>query len=1376
MKKYRILSVVLAASLAVHALPVCDVLAAPDSATTDTETVNKNKDDVVADAGAAEEVISIETIEINSVEDFLAFADNCHLDSWSANKIVTLQQDIDLSGIDFEMIPVFAGTFDGGGHTISGFHPSEQGYIVGLFRYIAEGGAIKNLTLNGNITAVNEKECVGSICGVNYGTIKNCSFHGIVSGKNTVGGIAGINEVSGCITNCQSNARITGYYSTGGIAGSNHGIITFCNNHSGINNDSDWVEEDDEMGTGLFFSFQTSGDEVELYSGVDTGGIAGYSDGLIERCNNYGIVGYEHTGYNIGGIVGRQAGVLLLCTNNSEVYGRKDVGGIVGQMEPDIEVDEAQSLRNAINKLHDLIEKTLDDMHDGKNTFKSDFDSLSLYGDAALTSGDALVGQMTDFVDDNVEQIQLFTDRIDHVMDMLPDIMDNVAASGEAFDRMNKVIDQLADDLNFMDSLDDSAYNGTDYNRITMLSTVGGYLFSNSLNPSAGDKVTITVTPDSGYVLDRPLSIVEANGTFVSYSDDDTESDGSGQYTFAMPSSNVQVTAYFRHQDDSGVSYSVDNTYQRYVTNDASMEDGPSDEVKATGSGDGDGDTSNAGEGDEGTSDNGEGDVGTSDDEMDDPQNDMTDDEFDAAPYSDSNSDTQIILHSNLSGSASYRINDDIVTLTVRPDTAYTLNSAPVVADSTGETLPVKRLQNGSYQYTFDISGASLPVRAEISFSKLNKSAAIDNSADNIQASIRDLQQSSEYVDSCLHHIDDIMSGRDWDGLEDYEKEEVIEEIVTLYGYMGQMSSSASSILSSFSTMYNVLTPYVQDAAKDAAEDIDQATDEIQSMINSLKEAGRGIRGIINYINAQPDIRFSTLGSTFDANREDLHTQLVGISDSLKNLSDNASAYSDIVNDDLKAVNDQLNVVFNLLADQFTNSSETSVEELYEEVDEDDIESIITGRTDSCINNGIVKGDINIGGIAGSMSIDEEDPEDNAAGSVNYQVGRRFITKCIINDSVNRGYVTAKKDGAGGIVGYMRHGIVIDCEGYGSVESIEGDYVGGIAGESLTVIRSCYALCSVSGGREIGGIAGYANTLEDCYAIVSTEASAGRAGAIAGQISINTDGHVSGNYYVGDDIYGIDNISYANMAEPITYAELLTVENLPTDFWHLKVTYRIEDTYLGTQEVKFGESLANLNYPEIPAKEGYYGIWPDLSDQVMTCNLLIDGSYINTVTVVESAEKSSERTGDWQKPYALVEQTFTEDTVLNATLSTQNPPQEADGKDYVIYDILLENGDIKDTETFAIRLLNPYGDNVSVWGYLNGSWSELDSKIRGQYLQVTMTGPKESFCIIDNRSNVLLIVVAVITGVTVLALIIFLLQKLKRRIAGHVTEKQLIHK
>ena len=316
------------------------------------------------------------------------------------------------------------------------------------------------------------------------------------------------------------------------------------------------------------------------------------------------------------------------------------------------------------------------------------------------------------------------------------------------------------------------------------------------------------------------------------------------------------------------------------------------------------------------------------------------------------------------------------------------------------------------------------------------------------------MTQASNQVQKSINHIKSIVqkpdgSYKSWETLTNAEQEAIVTEVLNLVESLGAMSTSASAILSSLTTIYNILAPYTSDAAKAARNDLEKATNQIQDMLDALRSANNGVKGIVNYMNAQPDVRFSQLGEAFDLSKENFHNQLKGLSNSIKSLSDNAVSYSDRINDDLRAVNDQLNVVFNLLADRMVDMENLSIEELYEDVDDDKIDTITTGRTDACTNKGIIKGDINVGGIAGAMSIDEEDPEDSAAGTMDYKIGRRFIMKCLVTDSVNEGYITAKKNGAGGICGYMNHGIIVDSEGYGSVESTEGDYVGGICGESF---------------------------------------------------------------------------------------------------------------------------------------------------------------------------------------------------------------------------------------------------------------------------------------------------------------------------------------
>ncbi|HBA69363.1 MAG TPA: hypothetical protein DCZ40_08405, partial [Lachnospiraceae bacterium] len=523
----------------------CNMLPMQNLRAEELDKNEKQEEETEEKENTAEEEAIQEIIEIDTLDDFLKFADNCSIDSWSSNKKFVLNTDIDLENVAFESIPVFTGTFDGQEHTISGFRYNGDGYVAGLFRYIEKDGLVENLKLKGEIIASDEKECIGSLCGVNYGTIQKCSFQGSVSGRTTVGGLAGVNEGTGTIRNCMVGGRVTGYYSTGGLAGKNHGVLSSCINRACINNDSEWVEEDDEMGMGLFLSINISGSGTELFSGVDTGGIAGHSDGMITGCVNYGKIGYEHTGYNIGGIAGRQSGVVSLCTNTGEVYGRKDVGGIIGQMEPYIEVDEATSLRNAVNRLHDLIEKTIDDMEEGKDAIKGDLDELTVYSDGAADAGDALAGQIADFADANLDQVQSMADRLGHVMEMLPSVFDDVYDAEDNFSSANKALMLITDDLKEIGDVG-GEYVETDYNRLTLLSTVGGNILSIQHYPEAGETVHIMVEPDKGYMLNG-IRVIDTDGNPVN-----TEKKGDRDYTFTMPEPNVKVEAYFSYQSENG--------------------------------------------------------------------------------------------------------------------------------------------------------------------------------------------------------------------------------------------------------------------------------------------------------------------------------------------------------------------------------------------------------------------------------------------------------------------------------------------------------------------------------------------------------------------------------------------------------------------------------------------------------------------------------------------------------------------------------------------------------------------------------------------------------------------------------------------------------
>ena len=338
-------------------------------------------------------------LEISTEEELRELAENCILDSWSRDKKVVLTADIELTGTEPLCIPVFAGIFDGNDHSITGLKLTEMGSAVGLFRYVQEGARVQNLTVRGEIAPEGSQDQAGGIVGVNYGRISNCSFAGKISGNGEIGGIAGVNEETGEIRGCKNSAAITGNHSAGGITGNNKGILNNCTNSGTVNTSGTEVTYglDDFTAENLEQINSTS----NVAAHTDTGGIAGISSGKIYYCSNEGTIGYQHVGYNTGGIVGRlHQGYLQNCTNSGYVLGRKDVGGIVGQMEPFLEVqylsDKLSQLDRETDKFIDLMDAAYDDFSANADETTAIMKDISLYLQNANDAGKLLNTTATD--------------------------------------------------------------------------------------------------------------------------------------------------------------------------------------------------------------------------------------------------------------------------------------------------------------------------------------------------------------------------------------------------------------------------------------------------------------------------------------------------------------------------------------------------------------------------------------------------------------------------------------------------------------------------------------------------------------------------------------------------------------------------------------------------------------------------------------------------------------------------------------------------------------------------------------------------------------------------------------------------------------------
>lgn len=276
-------------------------------------------------------------INITTAEEFLAFSENCRLDSFSAGKTVFLDADIDLTGLNFSGIPIFSGTFHGNGHRISGLCITDAGSRRGLFRILTESAFVQELTVEGNVTPSGSSSYIGGIAGMNAGTVLSCSFNGTVGGMDSVGGIVGCNSITGILENCSASGMIHGTHFIGGIAGENTGVVRGCENRADINTT---VSQNSVAMEDITLDSLMNSESVITVT--DIGGICGTGTGVIRDCKNLGSVGYPQIGYNVGGIAGRYSGYIYHCINEGNIDGRKEVGGIAGQLEPAVSMTFAQ--------------------------------------------------------------------------------------------------------------------------------------------------------------------------------------------------------------------------------------------------------------------------------------------------------------------------------------------------------------------------------------------------------------------------------------------------------------------------------------------------------------------------------------------------------------------------------------------------------------------------------------------------------------------------------------------------------------------------------------------------------------------------------------------------------------------------------------------------------------------------------------------------------------------------------------------------------------------------------------------------------------------------------------------------------------------------
>lgn len=284
----------------------------------------------------------LEPYEINTQADFDNFKAKAAAGATFEGKYIELNTDVTLDDVMNKTANTqFAGVFDGNNHVIT--LDIEGADHVAAFGYLAAAGEIKNVVLEGTVSATAAK--AGGLVATCYGVVRDCENRAtITSTSDEVGGLVGYLCIDGTIYNSKNTATITGNNRVGGVVGYAGGgsVVDNCENTGNITGKASiggvlGIASKTGEVTNNKNSGNIKGNVTKFTSNTGVGGIIGSAvEGDKQYCKiseniNNGKV--ENDGVCTGGIVGIVRGTWVFnnCTNNGEIIGAGSIaGGIIG--------------------------------------------------------------------------------------------------------------------------------------------------------------------------------------------------------------------------------------------------------------------------------------------------------------------------------------------------------------------------------------------------------------------------------------------------------------------------------------------------------------------------------------------------------------------------------------------------------------------------------------------------------------------------------------------------------------------------------------------------------------------------------------------------------------------------------------------------------------------------------------------------------------------------------------------------------------------------------------------------------------------------------------------------------------------------------------
>ncbi|MGN1416435.1 MAG: hypothetical protein ACI4XF_06305 [Oscillospiraceae bacterium] len=569
------------------------------------------------------------------------------------------------------------------------------------------------------------------------------------------------------------------------------------------------------------------------------------------------------------------------------------------------------------------------------------------------------------------------------------------------------------------------------------------------------------------------------------------------------------------------------------------------------------------------------------------------------------------------------------------------------------------------------------------------------------------------------------------------ESADYIQNIIDSFDYAGDHFDNA------FASALAAVT-----AVSDASDDIISASDSLTDSLETISDT-------LDYFSSLDKVDFIGADDALVDARDLVSDDLDLLLDLLKDAEGILDGSVDILADDAHKINEQTKAAYNTLIDIIDDMSDTStdIEDYTEDISAEDTYGRSDGKIVSCMNFGEINGDVSVGGIAGTMSVEMDfDPEGDIETIGDNSADFLCKSKTVTRDSENHGNVTSKKDGAGGIVGSIETGCLINCTAYGSISSTDGDYVGGVAGKSSAAIYGCNAMVHLSGGDYVGGISGTAKDMADCISFVLINESGEYTGMTAG--FADDEGSISGNIFVDSSavtgmrsVGGIDGISYEGKAFPVTFEEMSENYKHPAAFTELKLTYTADGKTVAELPFEYGGSISEDDIPDIPHISGFFADWldDDIDYSMLTFPETIEAEYSEYITSVSSAEKRDEI-----KPVIIAEGAF------GSTDSISAEPMNKTSADCTEWKIILPKDN---SDEHTIRYL-PHGDPKNTALIVNGE--EIISERDGSYLVFRTKDNELTICEKETGRGIVILISSCCAAAAVILAVIIISAKKKK--------------